>query len=767
MRILRRPRQVRQDEERAFDFACMTSFERGFRSLESLFGTLGQDLSPAWNGRLVSTRENRFVLIESSPDGRAHPRVCRPDPNAWCIRAAWMDPNPKPGKRDDPPEEHGRVFVQHLIRCPETHDGELAVAVATTEPIRYTRDPDGCCSRIVDYAGDGRFLRVHFFDIEEGVDLDGLPEIGLQEIVTQLGLEVIGESERTRRRAWQHEANWRDAVFAEDLEIVGFRAVREQRPGSFRSQSWLLPATIACTSSPSIFDVLKKADAGSEADLPDDERAAARSPGLSFSPGAYDGIPVDWDEDEHVHPDGRSVASLIGALTKTNPADVDALASLYELVRDSFLLRYFPEMGETIEADSRIHRGRVGQLGRWLARHSSDREPVKLGLVLLMIGGSSDDRQIIDVLSKHDEFSFYVVYAADRLLPRSDAIALARRLAETSHGWGAIQGVLSLTEGELTDDVRSWLLHGGYRNAELGEIGVPVMRAVDLATVLAVDSVDRPVFETAGQLLGCMGNGRFGPPDYKRSAEATRSYLRLAQSQAETLDDFLAVRDILGLTNDEEADWVGRAAAGWTQETRTEIAELSRAIMTRPTWAEKARKALQDSDFNTFDAGDEVARACGINTIPYHVDRISKVIAESRLNISDDRALPVYNSWQAIAEQWSEDDIDSLLELAETALDPPTIATGPAMELFGGRDFELDLSVQVLVRNLKRFPARGSILVQSALRSRFIATRHAALETLRMWPPHSWPFGTRDALLSLLEEEPDDDLRKEIQSLIG
>jgi hypothetical protein len=292
------------------------------------------------------------------------------------------------------------------------------------------------------------------------------------------------------------------------------------------------------------------------------------------------------------------------------------------------------------------------------------------------------------------------------------------------------------------------------------------MRAVDLAGVLSAESVDRQTFEMAGELLLRLGDGRFGPSDYSRSSDAVRAYLRLADLQAESLSDLLAVQAISDLVEDRERDWNDAAATGWTEGVRMEIAERCHAILERPEWDERARQALQSDDDTTFHEGDEVARSRGIRTIDYHVARLMTADDEREHAALRDVPGDVFTSWQAIAEQWTEEDLDDLLQLAERTLEPERIATGPADDLLFGPQFARDLCVCAIVGGLEQHPGSGWLFVRSALRSGSPRTRLQAVTTLQAWPHNTWPADAEQALLALRGDEPKDNIRAKINSAL-
>lgn len=106
------------------------------------------------------------------------------------------------------------------------------------------------------------------------------------------------------------------------------------------------------------------------------------------------------------------------------------------------------------------------RLGRQLAEHGTHRTPVKIGLVLLGLGGDSRDRELLLLLGTLDELTLYAAVALHRSQPDGDPAvhALARQVA----GWGRIQAVRTLRD--TTDPgIRAWLLREGFRNTVMNE----------------------------------------------------------------------------------------------------------------------------------------------------------------------------------------------------------------------------------------------------------------------------------------------------------
>jgi len=87
------------------------------------------------------------------------------------------------------------------------------------------------------------------------------------------------------------------------------------------------------------------------------------------------------------------------------------------------------------------------ETARWLVTESRHREPVKLGIALLGLSHTADDRNVLKILGRHEEFTLFVAVALAYTTADPDRERSA--LAQSVNAWGRVHLVERLKD---TDD---------------------------------------------------------------------------------------------------------------------------------------------------------------------------------------------------------------------------------------------------------------------------------------------------------------------------
>jgi hypothetical protein len=162
--------------------------------------------------------------------------------------------------------------------------------------------------------------------------------------------------------------------------------------------------------------------------------------------------------------DQRLYGADVAVILDRHFSQPDAPAS--ELV-DAFRGVYVPihRNDHIVAAALRTDRQRVRQTGRWLVRHSSDRNAATVGLTLLAADSAEGDIpliQTIGLLSNH-----FGPLAAEALQRRRGGAEALRWLAGRVAGWGRVYVVEAMCRQDAASS-RTWLLRhacdGDYLN---------------------------------------------------------------------------------------------------------------------------------------------------------------------------------------------------------------------------------------------------------------------------------------------------------------
>ncbi|MEU7751153.1 hypothetical protein [Micromonospora sp. NPDC049171] len=258
-----------------------------------------------------------------------------------------------------------------------------------------------------------------------------------------------------------------------------------------------------------------------------------------------------------------------------------------------------------VAAALRADRERMRQTGRWLVRHSNDRNAATVGLALLAADGAEDDIpliQTIGLLSNH-----FGPLAADALQRRRGGTEALQWLAERVAGWGRVYVVEALCRRGAAKS-RAWLLRracdGDYLN---GYFAGRVATTAHLHEAITSTDGDDNLIDHTGRLLrimaDCDGMGmtleHYPPAPAVLAAHAAH----LAQ-QPPTANRYV---DAAIIANYLTAKPPNRC--GCTTEQRDHIVQQYLAVLDRPEWhaAVRAGHGL-NSDFFAWFTGHVAAR---------------------------------------------------------------------------------------------------------------------------------------------------------------
>jgi hypothetical protein len=111
--------------------------------------------------------------------------------------------------------------------------------------------------------------------------------------------------------------------------------------------------------------------------------------------------------------------------------------------------------------------------------------------------------------------------------------------------------------------------------------------------------------------------------------------------------------------------------------------------------------------------------------------------------------------------------IDRVLELAEKKIPLGDIATGPSDALGLGLKWASHSHLDFILQDLRRFPGKGWAFIRAGMRSPVVRNRHMALRALSSWDQKTWPSDAKVLLLDSLRDEPKEDVRDGIQTLLA
>ncbi len=237
--------------------------------------------------------------------------------------------------------------------------------------------------------------------------------------------------------------------------------------------------------------------------------------------------------------------------------------------------------------------------------------------------------------------------------------------------------------------------------------------------------------------------------DYPEAGIAVTRFLERLQSRADTLDDFITAYELRSFV---QSDGNGEAE-GFDPQTVSRIEEFADSIIRRPEWEERARRALESEDEQERSGGIQVAKRLALPLAGYLVEQIERTPFDTGL-------------WFEYAFGADEARIDEAIALAGRVWDLDSIATGPALELFGPPpEASPHQAFDFLLQELPKYPGKGWPLVRAALRSPVIRQRHKALLVLSGWPDGL--DEEREAAVREVLFDPDEELREDARKVLA
>jgi hypothetical protein len=445
-----------------------------------------------------------------------------------------------------------------------------------------------------------------------------------------------------------------------------------------------------------------------------------------------------------------AIDELIAALRAAAPDRKGARArrKVYAAARAGDAIRVVDPLLERLRAVG-MPAEQLQGTARWLVSESRHREPVKLGIALLGLGHSADDRDILKVLGRHEEFTLFVAVALANTTPAPDRELYA--LARSVEAWGRVHLVERLKDTE-DPEIREWIFRAGFRNAVMNEyLAYTAATTGELVRHLE-EPVDPEALDAACDIVSAllMGGPAEDIDDYADGARAIILLLRRLDESATRLGHFLVADDIgRFLARDDGCE--KRAQRGWTDEVRTEAQRLVAAVRAKPHWEALALEGLDSTDSQQFYEAERTARSLGHDTYAAHWRRV----------VGD----PIGGNWWAVMHHATDERIDEILEFATTSLPLDDIGAGPGTSLGLGPEWAAHQALDFIVQDLNRFPGRGWPLIRAALRSPVVRNRNMAVNALFGWEPADWPADAAGLVSAALDEEPDERVRERLRRL--
>ncbi|MFC4857216.1 hypothetical protein [Actinophytocola glycyrrhizae] len=258
-----------------------------------------------------------------------------------------------------------------------------------------------------------------------------------------------------------------------------------------------------------------------------------------------------------------------------------------------------------IAAALRADRQRVRRTGRWLVRHSTNRDSATVGLALLAADWEEADIPLIQTIGLlSDRFG---PLAAEALKRRGGGEQALQWLAQRVAGWGRVYAIDALCHRGVHRS-RQWLLRhacdGDYLN---GYFAGGVATAAHVHEAIVGSEVDDDLVDHTGRLLkimaDCSGMGmtlEHFPP----AGSVLAAYAAHLGRQAPTVNRYVNAAVLAHHLTEKTP-----RQCGCTAEQRDHLVRQYLAVLDREDWCDTVRAGLDpDSEFSAWFAGTVATR---------------------------------------------------------------------------------------------------------------------------------------------------------------
>jgi len=511
-------------------------------------------------------------------------------------------------------------------------------------------------------------------------------------------------------------------------------------------QQWVTDASIL-----SFLNQHIKADGSlkdSAIDLPDEKKGDNE---LKFAPGLADSM---FGADDSVQAQKR-VKALTRLIVKISQHGYEQSKSDFyrEITENEGVIGIIDEFLQALVQSAPPIEPHLFEYANSLATKTSHRNAVKFGIAILGLCQSKKPINDIKTLGLHDEFTVFSTIALSNL---SDNIVIDLwELGKKVDGWGKIQLVDRLSQMELSDEIRNWLITDGYKNNIMYEY-LALTCAINgrLNRKLSNDSINPSLLRSAGEIIVAMIDE--GPAEgmsaYSDSVETIQNFLRHAENQELEVTDFIVlnrIKDYLETSNEEN-----ESLKKWNQNELSDSLIDINEILTSKDWTTPIRTALRSTDKEEYWNGKLGAEILSMDISDFLWKRLDDYPLDS-------------SSWYDVTARIKSVNPQKVVTKAISLLPLNAISTGPENSMGIGPDYEKHQSLDFVITFLENHPKIGEELLLYGLKSPVIRNRNMTLRTLEKWTSANWSDTIKSELINLKEIEPYSDTKEMLIQLLN
>ena len=486
-------------------------------------------------------------------------------------------------------------------------------------------------------------------------------------------------------------------------------------------------------------------------DLPDEKKDDEK---IRFAAGLMDAM---FSADDSIDSKKR-VAELSKHLKKiATKGDIISEQEFYRLITENEgVIGIIDEFLQVVVNNELPIEPYLFNFAKDLTTKTNKRNAVKFGIAILGLCQNKSILNDIKILGLHDEFTVYSTIAIVNL---SDNVENDLwELAQKVDGWGKIQIVDRLASPELKEPIKDWLILEGYKNSIMYEyLAYTCATNGELHKKLENDQIEKKLFKSASDIIEALIAEHSPAEDitvYSFASQVIQDFIRHAKKHASDISDFSALHKIKDFLTELHNDIEEQKKNGWNQDIISNCLIEIVEILNSRDWKVAAYEGLKSNDNVIYWNAKKAAEILGIDLW----ETVWTRLEENPLDSS---------SWYDVTHYSKPEHSDKIIDFALKHLPFDELATGAKDSNGFGENYNKHASLEYATTLLENYPKKGEKIVLTSLRNPVTRNRNMAIKVLEKWKQENWSSEIEKEIRHLLEVEPNNDTKENIERLLN
>lgn len=391
-----------------------------------------------------------------------------------------------------------------------------------------------------------------------------------------------------------------------------------------------------------------------------------------------------------------------------------------------------------------------------LATKSDKSNAVKFGIAILGLCQNKLVLNEIKILGLHDEFTVYAIIAISNLSKNAENDLW--ELAKKVDGWGKIQLVERLSQSELSEPIKDWLVYEGYKNNIMYEyLAYTCAIGGELHKKLESKEINHKLFKSASDIIEALiaiGGPAEDITTYPFASQLVQDFIRHAKYLTTNISDFNALCKIKDFLTELHGDIGEQNVNGWNEDIISNcLIEIVEIINSRD-WKVAVIEGLKSNDNVSYWNAKYAAEKLGIDLW----ETVWSKLQEKPLDSS---------SWYDVTHHSKPEHSNLIISFALNHLPFEELGTGAKDSNGFGDNYDKHASLEYTTTFLENHPNLGEQIIQTALKSPVTRNRNMAIKVLEKWKKENWSTEIEREVRYLSEVEPNNDTKENIKRLLN